>query len=63
MCELPYIRESFEAKHPSIFGIQPDAFERQLEAISTIGEFISAEDLATIINGKGLGESNFDHVR
>ena len=50
-----YIRESFEAKHPSIFGIQPVAFERQLEAISKIGKFISAEDLATaIINGKGL---------
>jgi peptidoglycan/xylan/chitin deacetylase (PgdA/CDA1 family) len=54
-----YIRDSFEAKHPSIFGIQPDAFERQLEALSKIGKFISAEDLATaIINGKGLEGNN-----
>lgn len=47
-----YIRESFEAKYPSIFGIKPDAFERQLEAFSKLGNFISAEDLAKAIGNK-----------
>lgn len=55
-----YIRASFEAKYPSIFGIKPDAFERQLEALSKLGNFISAEDLATTIaNGEPLEGTNF----
>lgn len=45
-----YIRTSFDAKYPSIFGIKPEAFERQLHSLSKIGKFISAEDLAVTIN-------------
>lgn len=47
-----YIRDSFEAKYPSIFGIKPRAFENQLTALSKLGNFISAEDLAKAIIGK-----------
>lgn len=55
-----YIRETFKSKYPSIFGIRPDAFERQLQALSKLGKFISAEDLAnTIINGEGLEGNHF----
>lgn len=40
-----YIRESFEAKFPSIFGIKPDDFRFQLETLSKFGTFISGEEL------------------
>ncbi len=45
-----YIRESFEAPHPSIFGITPGGFRSQLELLATQGEFISLTDLASAIS-------------
>ena len=40
-----YIRESFDAKYPSIFGLKPEAFEKQLVALSKCGTFIGQNDL------------------
>lgn len=40
-----YIREDFSAKYPSIFGLTPRQFRRQLEELSRHGDFISAKDL------------------
>ena len=40
-----YIREDFTAKHPSIFGLTPRQFKRQLEELSKAGSFISQKEL------------------
>lgn len=40
-----YIREDFTAKHPSIFGLTPKQFKRQLEELSKAGSFISQKEL------------------
>jgi peptidoglycan/xylan/chitin deacetylase (PgdA/CDA1 family) len=39
-----YIRESFSAKHPSIFGVTLDGFKTQLLKLKNTGSFISIED-------------------
>ena len=40
-----YIRNSFNLKYPSIFGLKPSEFENQLIELSKHGEFISQNDL------------------
>ncbi|MFD0977922.1 polysaccharide deacetylase family protein [Salinimicrobium gaetbulicola] len=40
-----YIREDFSAKYPSIFGLTPEKFRRQLEELAKHGQFISQEEL------------------
>lgn len=40
-----YIREDFTAKYPSIFGVTPEQFRRQLEELAKHGSFISQEEL------------------
>lgn len=40
-----YIREDFSAKYPSIFGLTPEHFRKQLEKLSKHGNFISRDDL------------------
>jgi peptidoglycan/xylan/chitin deacetylase (PgdA/CDA1 family) len=46
-----YIRHSFEAPYPSIFGSTPDAFERQLGVLGQAGEFVSAEQIRDAVRG------------
>lgn len=40
-----YIREDFTAPHPSIFGLTPKQFRKQLEELAKYGSFISGEEL------------------
>ena len=40
-----YIREDFSAKYPSIFGLTPKQFRRQLEELAQHGSFISQKEL------------------
>jgi peptidoglycan/xylan/chitin deacetylase (PgdA/CDA1 family) len=40
-----YIREDFKTPFPSIFGVTPEAFQKQLLACKEIGEFIHPRDL------------------
>lgn len=40
-----YIRESFENKYPSIFGVTPEQFQKQLEELAKHGTFISQDEL------------------
>ena len=40
-----YIRDSFESKHPGIYGLTSHEFENQLRELSTVAKFVSAEDL------------------
>jgi peptidoglycan/xylan/chitin deacetylase (PgdA/CDA1 family) len=47
-----YIRESFDASFPSIFGITPSKFRSQLENLAQFGSFVSQNDIINSINGK-----------
>jgi len=52
-----YIRESFEAPFPAIFGKTPEQFEAQIEELAQHGSFISADQLDDAIRrGKALPE-------
>lgn len=52
-----YIRHSFEAPYPSIFGCTPQGFRNALEKLSLEGTFISGTDLVNAIDGvKALPE-------
>lgn len=42
-----YIRNSFESKYPSIFGLTPDEFKLQVEAMAKIGKFIHPKEILT----------------
>ncbi|MEO8558324.1 MAG: polysaccharide deacetylase family protein [Rhodospirillales bacterium] len=46
-----YVRPSFAAPFPSIFGVTPDDFRRQLEALGRAGEFVGAAQIAAAIDG------------
>ncbi len=55
-----YIRESFTAPYPSIFGRTPSEFRKQLELLSTLGKFISQEDIKDhFLLGKQLPSKSF----
>lgn len=55
-----YIRENFDLPYPSIFGIRPDAFRRQLETLGQWGSFVSQESILQSIRGqKPLPEKAF----
>lgn len=51
-----YIRESFKADYPSIFGVTPAEFERQLKLLKNEGDFISpnllVSDIANVLKTK-----------
>lgn len=46
-----YIRDSFNFKYPSIFGITPDKFKEQLKVLSKAGQFVTAENISKQISG------------
>ena len=56
VCNYHYIRENFEAKYPSIFGVTPKQFKGQLLKLKNEGEFISLTQLGgnidLILNSK-----------
>ena len=55
-----YIREAFNLPFPSIFGINPDTFRNQLQALAQWGEFVSQNDiLASLTNNAPLPEKSF----
>ena len=45
VCNYHYIRESFNSKYPSIFGVTPQGFKNQLQLLNNQGDFISANEL------------------
>lgn len=47
-----YIRENFNNKYPSIFGVTPGQFQKQLEELSKQGTFISQEKLLSFRDRK-----------
>lgn len=50
-----YIRENFNSNYPSIFGVTPDLFKKQLLLLKGKGDFISSNDL--ILNGDEIIKS------
>jgi peptidoglycan/xylan/chitin deacetylase (PgdA/CDA1 family) len=53
-----YIRESFIAKYPSIFGITPDGFRKQLLLLKNQGNFIEPNYLVENLNEVLESEDN-----
>ena len=45
VCNYHYIRENFTVKYPSIFGVTPDLFKKQLLLLKAKGDFVSAKHL------------------
>jgi peptidoglycan/xylan/chitin deacetylase (PgdA/CDA1 family) len=54
-----YIRENYNTKYPSIFGVTPEQFKKQLLLLSTKADFIHPNDL--ILNHKDIIGSNENH--
>ena len=54
-----YIRDSFDAKYPSIFGITPDYFRKQMVLLKNQGDFIEPNTL--VANLKEVLESKDNH--
>ncbi|MBC8495281.1 polysaccharide deacetylase family protein [archaeon] len=48
-----YIRKSFDNQYPSIFGITPEKFEKQLSIIKKVAQFVSQENIKKVIIGGG----------
>jgi peptidoglycan/xylan/chitin deacetylase (PgdA/CDA1 family) len=44
-----YIREDFTTPYPSIFGVTPNEFEAQLDALAKEGDFIALDDIIDCI--------------
>jgi peptidoglycan/xylan/chitin deacetylase (PgdA/CDA1 family) len=44
-----YIRSNYQQKYPSIFGVTPEGFRKQLEVLATYGSFISQDELVNRI--------------
>ena len=40
-----YIRESYKKQPTGIFGVTPQTFEKQLDSLSKIGDFINPDNL------------------
>jgi peptidoglycan/xylan/chitin deacetylase (PgdA/CDA1 family) len=47
-----YIREDFNSKYPSIFGISPKLFEKKLKLYSNNYSILDQTDLVNILNGE-----------
>ena len=54
-----YIREDFSTPYPSIFGVTPDAFEKQLRQLKNHGDFIHPSDLLNDIDSCLSNKANY----
>jgi peptidoglycan/xylan/chitin deacetylase (PgdA/CDA1 family) len=48
-----YIRPSFDEPYEAIHGVTPSQFERQLEVLGAMGEFVGADQIRDAVNGAG----------
>jgi len=53
-----YIRDSFRAPFPSIFGQTPDEFSNHLEVLAKIGNFVSNDDLVNMVSNNKIPNGN-----
>ena len=54
-----YIREDFTSQYPSIFGLKPDEFKKQLVCLKNTGDFISYSSLATNCDEILISKQNY----
>ncbi len=54
-----YIREDFSSAYPSIFGVTPAGFKRQLNQIKDVGDFISPSDFINSYKDIVASNDNF----
>ena len=54
-----YIRESYDTKYPSIFGVTPPQFQNQLQLLKNEGDFISSIDLLANLDEALSSKDNF----
>lgn len=54
-----YIRENFSAKYPSIFGVSPIEFKKQLLLLKNEGDFIKPNNLVANINDVLVSKDNY----
>lgn len=57
-----YIREDFTTPFPSIFGVTPNAFEKQLKQLKNLGDFIHPKDLLSDVSGCLSDKANYYFV-
>jgi hypothetical protein len=60
VCNYHYIRPNFDTNYPSIFGVTPSAFKKQLKLLKDKGDFVSPQDL--ISNVKVVLSSKFTDI-
>ncbi|RZJ29330.1 MAG: hypothetical protein EOO48_07745, partial [Flavobacterium sp.] len=58
-CNFHYIREDFSARHPSIFGVTPKDFEKQLKLLANSGDFIHPHHFISDIEHCLSDKSNY----
>lgn len=54
-----YIRENFSTKYPSIFGVTPTCFKKQLLLLKNEGDFIKPNNLISNINDVLVSKDNY----
>lgn len=47
-----YVRESFQAPYPAIFGLTPEQFRQHLACLSKAGEFVSGDQVRDAVMGQ-----------
>lgn len=47
-----YVRPSFEAPYPSIYGVTPVALEEQLGLLGSLGQFVSGAEMVAAADGR-----------
>ncbi|WDF59085.1 polysaccharide deacetylase family protein [Flavobacterium sp. KACC 22758] len=57
-----YVRENFNSKYPSIFGVTPYEFKKQLLLLTNKGEFINPPDLVNNIDKVLPSKNNYFFV-
>jgi len=62
VCNYHYIRESFETKYPSIFGVTPVEFKCQLKKLRNTGDFVTIKDLNSDMTKILTSKENFHLV-
>ncbi len=54
-----YIREEFHSKYPSIFGVTPKQFKKQLSLFKNQGDFVTIKDLNADIDSILVSKNNY----
>jgi peptidoglycan/xylan/chitin deacetylase (PgdA/CDA1 family) len=62
VCNYHYIRPNFDTNYPSIFGVTPSAFKKQLKLLKDEGDFVSPQDLISNVEVILSSKNNYYFV-